>query len=292
MMNYSRIIDSVDIQLLADTHIVIVGAGGSYNLILNFARSGIGKLTVLDFDTVEDSNIVRQGYTHNDIERYKVEAVGERIAEINPDVEYEGIIENFLDMDDRELDRIFGSADMFLFLTDSFDAQALGNILALKYNTPALWAGWYARSRTAEIFFQIPAYTPACFRCAVSSRYEVQEQGTVKVSSNCNTIFHSELLDSYIGMLVLGILHREDLDTTKESSQLFKGLLDDDGILLWNFLHLKVHPLGGNPLFDEKYGPLAKHAQNFVSCWQAIEPDYGCPDCKGALHEMIKAIEL
>ncbi len=292
-MNYDRIKDSVDVQLLNNTHIVVVGAGGAKHLIMNLARTGIGQLTVLDIDTVEDTNIVRQGYDQADIGKYKVDALREKVHRINPDVRYRGITENFLNMTTQELNNIFEDADLILMLTDSFDAQSCGNILALGYRKPALWAGWYARSRTAEIFFQIPGYTPACFRCAMSSRYRAQEQETVVVTSNCNTIFHSELLDSYVGLVVLGILHRGHPNSEKESTMFFNSLLNDDGTLDWSFLQLKVHPEGGNPLFNQSFSSLGRRAQNFTSCWQQVEPElkpkypYDCPDCRGMLHELV-----
>jgi len=293
-MNYSRITDSVAIDLLQQTHIVVVGAGGAKQLILNLARTGIGKLTVLDIDIVDDTNIVRQGYDQADIGTYKVDALETKIMRINPDVDYEGITEDFLTMSQDTLDTIFARADLYLFLTDCFKAQAYGNLLSLKYNRPALWAGWYAKSRTAELFFQIPRYTPACFRCAVSSRYKAQSKQEINISSQSNTIFHSALLDSYIGLLTLGILHRDYPDQTRESVRFFKGLLNKDDTLDWNFLQLKSHPDGGNPLFDTLYHPVGKHAQNFVACWQRIEPELrpkyqeDCPDCNGQLLERIK----
>ncbi|MBB3123318.1 hypothetical protein FHS04_000815 [Mesoflavibacter sabulilitoris] len=294
-MNYSRITDSVDISLLQHTHIVVVGAGGSKQLILNLARTGIGALTVLDIDKVDATNIVRQGYDQADIGKYKVEALRDKIKRINPNTAYTGITKDFLSMTVKELDAVFKDADMFLFLTDAFKAQSYGNILALKYLKPALWAGWYAKSRTAEVFFQIPQFTPACFRCAVSSRYHIQEKETISVSSECNTIFHSALLDSYIGFLILGILHKGASDQTKESAAFFKGLLNDNGHLDWNFFQLKVHPDGGNPLFDKLFDSMGKSAHNFTSCWQRIEPelipkyDYDCPDCKGVLLKLINS---
>ena len=296
-MNFDRITDSVDTNLLNETHIVVVGAGGAYNFILNLARTGIGKLTVLDFDTVDDTNLVRQGYTQNDIGKHKVNALEDTIKAINPDVDYTGITEDFRFMSEEQLDEIFKPADMFLFLTDSFFAQSFGNTLALKYNKPSLWAGWYVRSRTAEVFFQIPNYTPACFRCAVSSRYKSYSlgltDGNLPIRSVCNTIFHSELLDSYIGLLTLGILHREHPDTDLESVRFFKGLLNEDGTLDYNFFHLKVHPEGGNPLFDRLYDPIGKQAQNFIACWQKVEPELApkyeedCPDCGGMLLQQV-----
>ncbi|UOY05012.1 ThiF family adenylyltransferase [Muricauda sp. SCSIO 64092] len=293
-MNYDRIKDSVDIALLERSHIVVVGAGGAKHLILNLARSGVGQLTILDIDTVDDTNIVRQGYDQADIGRYKVDALKEKVQRINPDVTYRGITDNFLEMNTEQLDSIFEDADMILMLTDAFSAQSFGNIVSLSYLKPALWAGWYAKSRTAEIFFQIPGFTPACFRCAVSSRYKANEQKQVVVSSQCNTIFHSELLDSLIGLLTLAILHRNSTDMTKESVRFFHSLLNDDGSLDWNFLQFKAHPEGGNPLFDRNFGALGKRASNFVSHWQQVEPElkpaypYDCPDCQGVLNELVK----
>ncbi|NMR34963.1 ThiF family adenylyltransferase [Chryseobacterium aquaticum] len=303
-MDYSRIEPSVDMGLVRASHIVIVGAGGSYSLATSLARTGIGKLTVLDFDTVEETNIVRQGYNQSDIGHYKVVALGQEIKSINPEIEYSGIPKNFLEMNDEELDAIFSKADLLLFLTDSFKAQAMGNILALRYNKPAIWSGWYEGSRTAELFFQVPDYTTACFRCACSSRYLANEKEEVKASSNSNTIFHSMLLDSFIGMLSLSILHRSkngfvspfDLGLRKcnEFEKFWKGMLDKNDQVHYNFFQFKAHPFGGNILFDKAYEHLNGNAQNFISYWQKADAelkvngyDYDCPDCNGLLHNKI-----
>ncbi|SDR66961.1 Molybdopterin or thiamine biosynthesis adenylyltransferase [Polaribacter sp. KT25b] len=295
-MDYSRIIEAVDIKLLQRTHIIVVGAGGSYSLVCSLARTGIGKITVLDFDTVEASNIVRQGYNQTDIGNYKVNALGKAVSQINPDTEYLGITKNFHDMNETELDTIFKEADLALFLTDSFKAQSFGNILALKYMIPAIWAGFYAKSRTAEIFFSIPKYTPSCFRCCCSYRYLANKKEEIKVSSNCNTIFHSQHLDSFIGFIALAILHKNHLKRKNdfEFASFFQEMKNEDGKINYNFIQFKVHPLGGNKLFDNAFNNVGMNAQNFNSYWQRIEaeiPDNGyntCPDCKGKLQQMIK----
>ncbi|MBB4807066.1 hypothetical protein HNP38_002370 [Chryseobacterium defluvii] len=302
-MDYSRIESSVDMGLVRASHIVIVGAGGSYSLATSLARTGIGKLTVLDFDVVEETNIVRQGYKQLDIGTFKVDALGEEVQSINPEVEYSGITKNFLEMNE-ELDSIFKDADLLLFLTDSFKAQSFGNIIALKYNKPAIWSGWYEGSRTAELFFQVPDYTTACFRCACSSRYIANEKEEVKASSNSNNAFHSMLLDSLIGMMSLAILHRSkngfvspiDLGLRKcnEFEKFWKGMLDKNDQVFYNFFQFKAHPFGGNSLFDKAYEHLGGNAQNFISYWQKADAelkingyDYDCPDCNGALHHKI-----
>lgn len=302
-MDYSRIQDSVNIETIQNSKIVVVGAGGSYSLVTSLARCGVGQLTVLDFDTVEQTNIVRQGYKVSDIGSYKVDALKEEVEAINPEVNYIGITKNFLDMNDQELDAIFKEADLLLFLTDSFVAQAYGNVVALKYNKPAIWAGWYAQSRTAEVFFQTPGYTYSCFRCMASSRYMANQEQEVKVSSNSNTIFHSQLLDSFIGMLSLAILHTNpkpfipyyviSKEHPNEYEAFWESLLDGKRNVPYNFFQFKVHPQGGNNLFDKSYKSLGMSAHNFVSHWQKAEAEiidngysYNCPDCDGSLHEM------
>lgn len=302
-MDYSRIQDSVDMGIIKNSHIVIIGAGGSYSLVTSLARCGVGTLTVLDFDTVEETNIVRQGYKVSDIGNYKVDALGREVTSINPEVNYNGITKNFLDMDDEELDIIFKQADLLLFLTDSFQAQAFGNSIALRYNKPAMWSGWYNHSRTAELFFQIPEFTTACFRCMASSRYIANQEEEVKVSSNSNTIFHSQLLDSFIGMVSLAILHGSPKPVIpsyvisgkmNEYESFWESLVGKNRTVFYNFFQFKAHPLGGNKLFTQAYDSLGMNAHNFVSYWQNAEAelkvtgyDYDCPDCQGTLHHTV-----
>lgn len=283
LKDYSRIEGAVDIQLLKETHIVAVGAGGAYCLYDALARSGVGQITALDFDEVEESNIVRQGYESDHIGKKKVYALGEHLEKVNTLTRYKGVTKNFLDMNDQELDDIFGQGDLFLFLTDSFEAQAFGNKLALRYGKPAIWAGFYEKSRCAEIVFTIPSVTPACFRCAVSPRYQAQNESTkeIKVSSGCNTMLHSQLLDSYVGMIVFAILHNdtEGYEYSKWFGRTWRR----------NLLQIKVHPNYGQEkgsLFDRVFEGTEGRCPMFNTIWQEIEeerpPNYSCcPDCQG-----------
>ena len=283
LTNYSRIEKAVDIQLLKRTHIIGVGAGGAYCLYDSFARSGLGQLTVLDFDQVEEVNITRQGYNSGQIGKDKVKALGEHLRNINEGLIYTGITDNFLDMSNAELDKIFGSADLFLFLTDSFYAQTFGNKLALRYKKPAIWAGFYENSRCAEIVFTIPGVTPACFRCAVSPRYKVHEdiKGDPTFAIGYNMIFHSQLLDSFVGMIAMAILHNNT--TGYEFSGWFGKHWDR------NLIQFKVSPVYGTKqgnLFQRVFEPISDKCFTFNAIWQRIEeerpPKYDyCPDCGG-----------
>ncbi|HCY75772.1 MAG TPA: hypothetical protein DHV28_07605 [Ignavibacteriales bacterium] len=282
--NYNRINGAVNVDLLQHTHIIGVGAGGAYCLYESLARSATGKLTVSDFDTVDDVNLTRQGYEMHQLGKLKVDALGEHLLNVNAGLDYTGITKNFLVMDDNELDSIFGKGDLFLFLTDSFSAQAFGNKLALRYGKPAIWAGFYEKSQAAEIVFTIPGVTPACFRCAVSPRYEAQQnsKSEIRISSNCNTIFHSQILDAYVGMLIMAILHNDV--PGYEFSNWFGNRWER------NLLQLKIHPAYGTEvgsLFQRTFAGSEGRAITFNSVFQKIEaecpPKYKpCPDCGGS----------
>jgi len=282
-IDFSRIRSAVDTELLARTRIVAVGAGGAYGLYEGFARSGLGHLTVIDFDTVDNTNLARQGYRPDQVGQLKVEALRDDLERINPDMEVTPIGKDLLALTEAELDETFGRADLLLFCTDSFKGQAFGNRLALRYGKPAIWAGWYERSLCAEMFFAIPGVTPACFRCAVSPRYAAQaeQNNTIAISSNSNMIWHSAMLDSMIGMLSMAILHN---DTTGYEYSGWFGTHWDR-----NLIQFRAHPSYGTAegsLFQRVLAPTEGRCPNFNSIWQRIEaehpPKYAtCPDCQG-----------
>jgi len=74
---------------LFSRHVVIVGVGGVGSFVAEaLARSGIGRLTIVDFDTVSASNINRQLIAlMPDIGKPKVEVMQKRINDINPKIQ-------------------------------------------------------------------------------------------------------------------------------------------------------------------------------------------------------------
>ena len=72
-------------EKMKTAHVGIAGLGGlGSNIATALARSGIGRLTLVDFDTVELSNINRQAYTLTQIGKPKTEALCDIIRLINP----------------------------------------------------------------------------------------------------------------------------------------------------------------------------------------------------------------
>jgi len=286
LTDFSRIQDAVDLRMVKNSHVVGVGAGGAFCLYDALARSGISNLTVLDFDHVEATNLVRQGYDGTAIGRKKADALADHLANVNSGTTFTGITDNFLHMSDQELDVVFAPADILLFMTDSFEAQAFGNKLALRYQKPAIWAGYYERSQCAEIMFTIPGVTPACFRCAVSDRYVKQaaSSGGISISSSCNTMFHSMLVDSFVGMLTMAILHNDTVGF--EFSNWF-GTRWDRNLILFN-VHPTTDTIQGAYFRERMSLPTEGRGFNFNAIWQQIKEEthangygYNCPDCGG-----------
>lgn len=78
-----------EVEKLFDKHVLIVGLGGVGGICAEMvARSGVGKMTIVDADTVDLSNTNRQiPALHSTAGRPKAEVMTERIKDINPEIE-------------------------------------------------------------------------------------------------------------------------------------------------------------------------------------------------------------
>ncbi|MDF1573972.1 MAG: tRNA threonylcarbamoyladenosine dehydratase [Bacteroidales bacterium] len=74
---------------LQEANILVAGLGGVGSVAAEMiCRSGVGKMTILDGDTVQPGNINRQiQATHNNLGREKAVVMGERLKDINPGLE-------------------------------------------------------------------------------------------------------------------------------------------------------------------------------------------------------------
>jgi tRNA A37 threonylcarbamoyladenosine dehydratase len=86
MREFERLNLLLDTSKIEKLNILIVGLGGvgSYT-VESLARCGVGNLTIVDFDTVDITNINRQIIAlHSTLGKYKVDVFKERIKDINP----------------------------------------------------------------------------------------------------------------------------------------------------------------------------------------------------------------
>jgi len=93
---FSRQRDIVPADRLAECQITVVGVGAiGRQVALQLAAMGGPTLTLIDFDTVEESNIASQGFRERDLGRPKVEATAEACLEINSRLDVTALNERF-----------------------------------------------------------------------------------------------------------------------------------------------------------------------------------------------------
>lgn len=112
-----------------------VGAVGGF-AIEALARSGVGKIKLLDFDRVSETNINRQIIaTHSTVGRLKTDVMEERLKDINPDIEIVNL-PIFLSNDNH--DSFFEGADLILDCIDSLNPKLSLLEDAYKRNIPII----------------------------------------------------------------------------------------------------------------------------------------------------------
>lgn len=77
------------LEKLRQSHVMVVGLGGVGSFAAEFlARAGVGKMTIVDGDVVDITNINRQlPALHSTVGQPKVTIVGDRLMDINPELE-------------------------------------------------------------------------------------------------------------------------------------------------------------------------------------------------------------
>lgn len=106
-------------QRMAAAHVLVVGLGGvgAYAAEM-ICRAGVGRMTIVDADTVQPSNINRQlPALHSTVGRSKVEVLAERYKEINPDLELT-VLPVFLK--DESIPELLDAAE-YSFIIDAID---------------------------------------------------------------------------------------------------------------------------------------------------------------------------
>jgi len=86
--------------LIKNMHVCVVGIGGVGSWVVEaLARSAVGKITLIDYDTIAVSNVNRQIHTlSSTIDKKKCTAMQERVKQINPDCDVT-IIDDFITLD-------------------------------------------------------------------------------------------------------------------------------------------------------------------------------------------------
>jgi len=138
---------------LVSSSVGIAGLGGlGSNAAIALARSGIGRLVLVDFDNVEKSNLNRQYYFLDQIGKPKVKAIEENIKKINPDVKIETYNHK---LEKGSIEKFFTDVDVVIEALDKAETKTLfiEEILTKLPNTPIVAASGVAGYGNSDRIF-------------------------------------------------------------------------------------------------------------------------------------------
>jgi molybdopterin/thiamine biosynthesis adenylyltransferase/rhodanese-related sulfurtransferase len=147
---------------ICSTSVLCIGAGGLGSPIAMYlAAAGVGKLGILDFDTVDFSNLQRQIiHATQDVGRSKAESARETINGINPNVEV--VLHNTRISSENALEIISGY-DIVVDGTDNFPTRYLTNDACVLLKKPNVYGSIFRFEGQASVF--APHLGGPCYRC-------------------------------------------------------------------------------------------------------------------------------
>ncbi|MGB5165424.1 MAG: HesA/MoeB/ThiF family protein [Woeseiaceae bacterium] len=158
---------------IANATALLIGVGGiGCATASHLAASGVGKLVLCDFDTVDETNLGRQTlYGPADVGKSKAEIAAQRLRVINPDIDIVAVDER---LQGNALANAVSAADVVLDATDNFSSRFQINDAAVAASR-CLISGAAIRFEGQVAEFG-PAYDDApCYRCLYTEADESLE---------------------------------------------------------------------------------------------------------------------
>ena len=168
LLRYSRhiLLDDIGVegqQRLLDSHALVIGAGGLGSPVaLYLGTAGVGRLTLVDHDTVDVTNLQRQ-IAHNlaRVGRPKAESARETIAAINPDVQVRAVTQR---ADAAWLADAVAEADVVLDCSDNFQTRQAVNAACVAARKPLVSGAAIGFDGQISVYDSRQADAP-CYAC-------------------------------------------------------------------------------------------------------------------------------
>lgn len=178
LLRYSRqiMLPEIDIsgqEKLAAARVLIIGMGGLGSpAALYLAAAGVGHLVIVDFDTVDLSNLQRQiVHATADVGRAKVDSAKESLLALNPLVEVTTINHA---LDQPELLQQTALADVVVDASDNLSTRLAVNAACVAQKTALVSGAAIRFEGQIGVFHSAHADAP-CYRCLFRSEEEIDE---------------------------------------------------------------------------------------------------------------------
>ena len=177
----SLVIGEDNIDRLSESRVAVFGVGGVGGFVCEaLARSGVGKLTLIDGDTVAKSNINRQIIAlQSTVGKHKAEVMKERILDINPNAEVEAL--NIFLKAETVSTIDFNQFDYIVDAVDDIKAKVLLAKLADENKIPII-AAMGAGNKTDPTKFEVSdIFRTSVCPLARIMRHELKKAGIKKL---------------------------------------------------------------------------------------------------------------
>ncbi len=253
---YSRLqlIGWWDQRRLSAARVLVVGAGALGNEVLkNLALIGVGRIDLIDFDCIENSNLSRSVlFRADDAGKPKAATAARAVRELNPAVDIRAIDGNV--MTEVGLGRV-RAADVVIGCLDNREARLWVNRMCWKVNTPWIDGGIQEINGVAKVF--LPPDGP-CYECGMTET----DYRLINLRYSCPLLKQSDMqqgkvptaptIASIIGGLqvqeALKLLH--GLPVGPATAIVFNGVA--------NNLYQTRYPLRPDCLSHETYDPITE----------------------------------
>lgn len=175
---------------LARSHVVLIGMGGIGSPALQYlAGAGVGRLTLVDDDVVEASNLQRQTiYAEPDIGKPKAEAAAAWVREFDPALE---VSAHVLRINRENAASLIAGADVVLDGCDNFATRLAVSDACVKAGVP-LTSAALGRFQGQVANFAGHREGEACYRCFVGDAFDAED---------CDTCADLGVLGAMVGMV-------------------------------------------------------------------------------------------
>ena len=178
LLRYSRhiLLDELGIegqQRLLAAHALIIGVGGLGSPVaLYLGTAGVGRLTIVDHDTVDVTNLQRQ-IAHNlaRVGKPKAESARDTIAAINPDVQVLPLVER---ADAARLDVLVRDADVGVDCSDNFATRHAVNAACVAHRKPLVSGAAIGFDGQVSVYDTRDAQAP-CYACLFPAEATFEE---------------------------------------------------------------------------------------------------------------------
>jgi len=176
LLRYSRqiMLPQIDIdgqQRLMDSHALIIGMGGLGSPVAMYlAAAGVGRLTLVDFDTVDITNLQRQiSHSQADLGRLKVASAAETLCALNPETDIHCISDR---LEGQDLLDAVSAADIVIDATDNFGTRFAINAACVQTGTPLVSGAAIRMDGQVSVYPNDGSDQP-CYHCLYPDTPEV-----------------------------------------------------------------------------------------------------------------------